>query len=220
MRLQETCLGRQGGLHTGLLELFATGFRVVPMSTISARCAGRPVVPNVDLAPEYLTTVEQGLTWSLKPNSDLLRIQLAAFGSLWNDAIVQENASLNGDTTLVIDGDTARNQQRECRPGYPWRAAGGDWQASGPKRRPFRDQLTKGNSHATTPLSHIPPTFGLLELSRKGAGCVGRCPCIAPSPKALKILSRCCTICRKLPARRHTSRCYPRSRRSQCSHDG
>ena len=50
---------------------------------------GFVLVPNVDLAPEYLTTAEQGLTWSLKPNSDVLRVQAAAFGSLWNDAIVQ-----------------------------------------------------------------------------------------------------------------------------------
>ena len=160
--------------HWASLSSFATGFRhpnVDDLGKVREK-NGFVLVPNVDLAPEYLTTVEQGLTWSLKPNSDLLRIQLAAFGSLWNDAIVQENASLNGDTTLVIDGDTARIQMNQ-NVDQAW-VRGARLEVIGKlwPQTSLRSVInwTKGNSlDATTPLSHIPPTFGLLELSRKGA---------------------------------------------------
>ena len=43
----------------------------------------------------------------------MLVVQGAAFASLWYDAIVQANASLGGDTTLVVDGDTARIQMNQ-----------------------------------------------------------------------------------------------------------
>ena len=101
--------------HWASLSSVATGFRHPNVDDVGKvrEKNGFVLVPNVDLAPEYLTTAEQGLTWSLKPNSDVLRVQAAAFGSLWNDAIVQVNAALNGDTTLVIDGDTARIQMNQ-----------------------------------------------------------------------------------------------------------
>ena len=101
--------------HWTSLSSVATGFRHPNVDDVGKvrEKNGFVLVPNVDLAPEYLTTAEQGLTWSLKPNSDVLRVQAAAFGSLWNDAIVQVNATLNGDTTLVIDGDTARIQMNQ-----------------------------------------------------------------------------------------------------------
>ena len=156
------------------LSSVATGFRhpnVDDLGKVREK-NGFVLVPNVDLAPEHLTTAEQGFTWSLKPNSEVLRVQAAAFGSLWNDAIVQVNAALNGDTTLVIDGDTARIQMNE-NVDRAW-VRGARLEVSGklwPKTS-FRTVVnwTKGNSlDATTPLSHIPPTFGVVELTRKGA---------------------------------------------------
>ena len=159
--------------HWASMSSVATGFRhpnVDDLGKVREK-NGFALVPNVDLAPEYLTTAEQGLTWSLKPNSDALQVQVAAFGSLWNDAIVQVNAALNGDTTLVIDGDTARiqmnqNVDRAWVRGARLEVTGKPW----PKTS-LRGVInwTKGNSlDSSTPLSHIPPTFGVVELSRNG----------------------------------------------------
>lgn len=187
MRLPTQQFDQSGGALTGnaswsarwspqwtSLSSVATGFRHPNVDDVGKvrEKNGFVLVPNVDLAPEYLTTAEQGLTWSLKPNSDVLRVQAAAFGSLWNDAIVQVNAALNGDTTLVIDGDTARiqmnqNVARAWVRGARLEVIGKLW----PKTS-LRSVInwTKGNSlDSSIPLSHIPPTFGVVELSRKGS---------------------------------------------------
>ena len=133
---------------------------------------GFVLVPNGDLDPEHLYAAEQSLKWNLKPHSDMLSIQLAAFGSLWKDAIVQANASLGGDTMLVVDGDSARiqmnqNLDRAWVRGARFEIGGRLW----PKTM-FRGVLnwTLGTSldETRSPLAHIPPTFGLVEISKKG----------------------------------------------------
>ena len=133
------------------------------------------LVPNADLKPEYLYTAEQAATWMLRPGSDVLVVQSAAFASLWHDAIVQANATLAGDTTLVVDGDTARIQMNQNLdramvrgaelevPAKLWpKTTSAGW-STGPGAP---DWGTKGA------LAHIPPTFGLVELVKKGE--VGR----------------------------------------------
>ena len=133
---------------------------------------GFVLVPNAQLRPEHLYTAEQGLTWSLRPNSDVLVAQVAAFGSLWTDAIVQADATLAGDTVLVVDGDTARiqmnqNVARAWVRGVRLEMSGRLW----PKTT-CRAVVnwTRGTSldDAQMPLSHIPPTFGVVEVSRRG----------------------------------------------------
>jgi hemoglobin/transferrin/lactoferrin receptor protein len=132
---------------------------------------GFVLVPNPELKPEYLYTAEQAVSWSLRPQSDLLVIQAAAFGSLWKDAVVQANASLAGDTTMVVDGDTARiqmnqNLDRAWVRGARLEVSGRLW-----PQTTFRGVInwTLGNSmdDRATPLSHIPPTFGVVEVTRK-----------------------------------------------------
>ena len=129
--------------------------------------AGFVLVPNPDLRPEYLYTAEQGLTWSCVPNSDVLVLRAAVFGSLWDDAIVQTNASMNGDTLLTIDGDTARIQMNQNIDRAWVRGARLEGQARLGPRATLRGVVnwTLGNSleQSAQPLAHIPPTFGLLE---------------------------------------------------------
>ena len=121
---------------------------------------------------DRLYTADEGLTWSLKPNSDLLRVQAAAFGSLWRDAIVQADATLNGDTVLVIDGDTARiqmnqNLDRAWVRGARIEVTGKLWPKTS-LRAVCNWTLGTSLDDDETPLSHMPPTFGVVELSRKG----------------------------------------------------
>ena len=100
-------------------------------------------------------------------------MQAAAFASLWRDAIVQADAMLAGDSILVVDGDSARiqmnqNLDRAWVRGARLEVSGRLW----PKTT-FRSVInwTLGSSldDAATPLSHIPPTFGVVEVARKGA---------------------------------------------------
>jgi hemoglobin/transferrin/lactoferrin receptor protein len=132
---------------------------------------GFVLVPNAELKPEFLYTAEQAVSWTLRPQSDLLVVQAAAFGSLWKDAIVQADASLAGDTVMVVDGDTARiqmnqNLDRAWVRGARLEVSGRLW-----PQTTFRTVInwTLGNSldDQATPLSHIPPTFGVIEVSRK-----------------------------------------------------
>ena len=132
---------------------------------------GFVLVPNADLKPEYLYTAEQALTWSLKPKSDVLVVQAAAFGSLWRDAIVQADASLAGDTMLVVDGDSVRIQMNQNLDRAWVRGARLEVRARLWPQTTFHGVLnwTYGTSLDSdeTPLAHIPPTFGVVEVVRK-----------------------------------------------------
>lgn len=133
---------------------------------------GYVLVPNADLRPEYLYTAEQGVTWELQPGSDLFTVNAAAFGSLWTDAIVQVNASLAGDTVMVVDGDSARIQMNQNVDRVWMRGARVAIHAKLWPSVRFRAVVNWTAAHvldgAQTPVSHIPPTFGLAEVSRKG----------------------------------------------------
>ena len=132
---------------------------------------GFVLVPNADLKPEYLYTAEQALTWALRPQSDVLVVQAAAFGSLWRDAIVQTDASLAGDTMLVVDGDSVRIQMNQNLDRAWVRGARLEVSARLWPQMTFRGVLnwTYGTSldAEETPLAHIPPTFGVVEVVRK-----------------------------------------------------
>ena len=137
---------------------------------------GFVLVPNADLKPEYLYTAEQAATWMLRPGSDVLVVQGAVFGSLWHDAIVQADATLQGDTTLLIDGDTARIQMNQNLDRSWVRGARLEVSARLWPKTSFRSVLnwTRGTGLGGDglPLAHIPPTFGLVEIVKKGE--VGR----------------------------------------------
>ena len=134
---------------------------------------GYVLVPNASLKPEYIYTLEQGVKWRLKPQSDVLWSQGSVFASLWTDAIVQANASLAGDTMLVVDGDSARiqmnqNMDRVFVRGARWEIGAKLW-----PNTTLRSVInwTYGNSldgQEGAPISHIPPTFGVVEFSKKG----------------------------------------------------
>ena len=133
---------------------------------------GFVLVPNPELGPEYLYTAEQAVTWSLKPQSEVLVVQAAAFGSIWKDAIVQADALLNGDSMLVVDGDSARIQMNQNLDRALVRGARVELRARLWPNTTFRGVVnwTKGFSLGAVeqPLAHIPPTFGMMECIRQG----------------------------------------------------
>ena len=156
----------------------ASGFRQPNVDDLGKvrEKGGFVLVPNADLKPEYLYTAEQAATWMLRPGSDVLVVQGAVFGSLWHDAIVQADATLQGDTTLLIDGDTARIQMNQNLDRAWVRGARLEVSARLWPKTSFRSVLnwTRGTGLGGDglPLAHIPPTFGLVEIVKKGE--VGR----------------------------------------------
>ena len=164
--------------HWQAVTSVASGFRhpnVDDLGKVREK-GGYVLVPNADLKPEYLYTAEQAATWMLRPGSDVLVVQGAAFASLWHDAIVQANASLGGDTVLVVDGDTARIQMNQNLDRAWVRGARLEVSAKLWPKTTFRGVVnwTRGTGLGDegVPLAHIPPTFGLVELVKKGE--VGR----------------------------------------------
>jgi len=164
--------------HWQAVTSVASGFRhpnVDDLGKVREK-GGFVLVPNADLKPEYLYTAEQAATWMLRPGSDVLVVQGAAFASLWHDAIVQANATLAGDTTLVVDGDTARIQMNQNLDRAWVRGARLEVSAKLWPKTTFRGVVNwirgTGLGDEGVPLAHIPPTFGLVELVKKGE--VGR----------------------------------------------
>ena len=155
------------------LSSLASGFRhpnVDDLGKVREK-NGFVLVPNADLKPEYLYSAEQALTWSLKPQSDVLVVQAAAFGSLWRDAIVQADASLAGDTMLVVDGDSVRIQMNQNLDRAWVRGARLEVRARLWPQTTFRGVInwtygTSLDAHEI-PLAHIPPTFGVVDLVRQ-----------------------------------------------------
>ena len=74
--------------HWQAVTSVASGFRhpnVDDLGKVREK-GGYVLVPNADLKPEYLYTAEQAATWMLRPGSDVLVVQGAAFASLCLEA--------------------------------------------------------------------------------------------------------------------------------------
>ena len=86
---------------------------------------------------------------------------------------MQANASLAGDTVLVVDGDTARIQLNQNLDRAVVHGGRIEWSGRLWPKTTFRAVVNwtqgRGLDEDATPLSHIPPTFGVVEFTRKGS---------------------------------------------------
>ena len=86
--------------------LFSTGFRAPNIDDIAKffdPAPGTVIVPNPDLAPEYVYNIEYSIGYT-KPA--LYQVKLGGFGMLLNNAIVQRPFTFNGSNTLTYQGST------------------------------------------------------------------------------------------------------------------
>ena len=126
---------------------------------------GLVTVPNDSLRPEYVYSVEQGVTWNVG-GRDLAQISATAFQSWWIDAIVPTLATLNGDTMLWYAGDSARIQTNINADRAIIRGLRLEGRAKLFPRIQVEGAInwTFGrNASADTPLAHIPPLFGRVS---------------------------------------------------------
>lgn len=134
---------------------------------------GTVIIPNTELAPEYVTSFELGLERKVK---DDLRISLNAYYSLLDDAIVRRPFALNGADSIMYDGELSQVQALQnaanayvygFHVGFHWKFHQNwstdvhyNWQEG----EEDDDELEK------VPSRHVPPAFANLKLSWEKRG--------------------------------------------------
>ncbi len=89
---------------------FSTGFRapnVDDMGKVFDSEPGSVVVPNPDLASEYAYNFEAGIA---KVFGDDVKLDLTGFYTILNDAMVRRDYTLNGEDSILYDGEMSQVQ--------------------------------------------------------------------------------------------------------------
>ena len=159
---------------------FSTGFRhpnVDDMGKVREK-GGYVLIPNDSLRPEYLLSVEQALHWDFQ-NRQIFTATLSGFGSKLNDAIVPQNAQLQGSDWFFIDGDSARvqthvNASRALIGGVRAEINAkltSKWTVQAAINWTVGDQFMPNPETALEdrlPMAHIPPIFGRIAMDWQG----------------------------------------------------
>ncbi len=150
----------------------STGFRNPNVDDVGKvrEKGGFVMLPNDSLRPEYLASLEQGVTWNLQ-NRNVLSVSITGFASFLNHAIVPQNATLDGASMFWIDGDSAQIQthvnadQAVILGGrFEVRSQLSDKCGFEAAISWTRGRQTAKGEDATRPMAHIPPVFGRLAL--------------------------------------------------------
>lgn len=125
---------------------------------------GNVVVPNQNLKPEYIYSVDAGI---IKKFNGRARIELTGFYSYLDQAIVRRNFELNGQDSIFYDGEYSRVQAM-VNAGYA-NVYGASLLFNIKLLKYFvlNTSLTyiKGEDDEGFALSHVPPLFGRTSLS-------------------------------------------------------
>ena len=122
-------------------------------------------VPNPDLSPEYTYNAEIGINRFIE---DYMKIQLVAYYTYLDDAIVRTAYQLNGEDSLYYDGDLYRiTANYNASEAYIYGGSLGI-NANLNKNISLNGTLNYTVGHNLSddvPLGHIPPLFGRTSLS-------------------------------------------------------
>jgi hemoglobin/transferrin/lactoferrin receptor protein len=127
---------------------------------------GQVTVPNTNLKPEYVYNSEIGIMRYF--NEKKFLISANAYYMLLHNYIARGAFEINGQNTLVYDGETAKTQANiNNKNAY---IAGGTFGFQGTIANHFKTNgsitYTKGESYdKNLPLSSVPPLFGNLEVN-------------------------------------------------------
>ena len=122
-------------------------------------------VPNKDISPEYSYNAEVGLSRIIE---GFMKIELVGFFTYLEDAIVRTTYQINGEDSLLYDGDYYRiTTNYNAARGYIY---GGSLRlVSNPNRNfTLKGTLNYTQGHNITddvPLGHIPPFFGRTSIT-------------------------------------------------------
>lgn len=157
--------------HWQLSANFATGFRSPNVDDVGKVFDSEPgsvVVPNPDLRPEYAYNGEVGIARSF---GGFLKLDLAAYYTLLDNALVRRNSTLNGLDSLFYDGELSQVQSIQnaaqatvwgLQAGLEAKLPGGfGWSA----RLNYQQGEEEVDDGSTSPLRHAAPWFGNTRIS-------------------------------------------------------
>ena len=120
------------------------------------------LIPNDELKSEYIYSLDESITfYPLKDRS--VSITTASFVSLWADAIVPVAATINGDGSIMYEGENSIVQMNQNTDNAIITGARAEVYAQLTESTRFSGTInyTKGfDILSGNPLSHIPPLFG------------------------------------------------------------
>ena len=128
---------------------------------------GAVIVPNPDLVPEEAWNADLGVA---KVFSSVLKVDATAYYTLLNNALVRRPFALNGQDSIVYDGQLSQvlaiqNASRATvwglQLGFDWKLPAGFSLSADANYQKGEEELEDGS---TSPLRHAAPFFGTLRL--------------------------------------------------------
>lgn len=149
----------------------STGFRAPNIDDIAKVFDSEPgavVIPNADLKPEYAWSGEVGVIKTIK---EKIKIDLTGFYTFLQDALVRRPFRLNGQDSLVYDGELSEVQaiQNAAEASVFGLQAGIDIRFSPvislTSKWSFQEGEEELDDGSISSLRHAAPTFGLVGLT-------------------------------------------------------
>jgi len=150
---------------------FSTGFRspnVDDVGKIFDSEPGSVVIPNPDLKAEYAYNAEIDIA---KVFGDFLKIDLVAYYTYLQDAMVRRDYTLNGQDSIMYDGEMSRVQAMQNAAFATVYGVQAEVEVKIPAGFGFSSQINyqKGDEElddgTTSPLRHAAPWFGMSSLT-------------------------------------------------------
>lgn len=149
----------------------STGFRAPNVDDAGKVFDSEPgyvIVPNPDLKAEYAYNAEIDVA---KVFGDILRIDIAAYYTYLDDAMVRRNFTLNGQDSIMYDGEMSQVQAIQNAASATVYGVQAGLELKLPEGFGFSSQFNyqKGDEElddgTTSPLRHAAPWFGISSLT-------------------------------------------------------
>ncbi len=145
----------------------SSGFRAPNVDDISKVFDSEPgnvIVPNPDLKPEYAYNTDLGLTFSFSENA---KVNITGFYTYLVDAMVRRDFTLNGQDSIVYDGEMSKVQALVNAGSAQIYGGSFGFEANITKSLGFKTGLTymKGKDNDGYPVRHVSPLFGNAGLT-------------------------------------------------------
>ncbi|MEN8116683.1 MAG: TonB-dependent receptor [Bacteroidota bacterium] len=140
----------------------STGFRSPNIDDVAKVFDSEPgnvVVPNPDLKPEYARNLELSI---LRSHKQRAKFEITGFYTWLKDAMVRRNFSLNGQDSILYDGEMSKVEALVNAESATILGANFNFEYLFSNNIRTRHDLTitKGKDSEGVPLRHVPPTFG------------------------------------------------------------
>jgi len=150
-----------------LTSNISSGFRAPNIDDISKVFDSEPgnvIVPNPNLKPEYAYNADLGLTFSFSENA---KFNVTGFYTYLVDAMVRRDFTLNGQDSILYDGEMSRVQALVNAGSAQIYGGSFGFEANINRSLGFKTGLTymKGEDDEGFPVRHVSPLFGNAGLT-------------------------------------------------------